>query len=237
MVISYIISGLFIFMGVGIKYFKWDFLISGYNTMNKNQKQNVDIEGLRKAIGNFLFLMAGILLISSITDKMGYKSFSFITMILFLPLTIAFVAFVQKYDHNTNAKLSKFNIKAGLIILLIILIPMLSLLIYGSREPIVEVSSDRITIKGTYGVSIERDDIEEITLEGNIPKILQKTNGFDLGYILRGNFRLEGIGHSKIYIHENKSPYIVIKTDKRYYIINYRNSEKTEELYKRIMNY
>lgn len=49
-----------------------------------------------------------------------------------------------------------------------------------------------------------------------------------------GNFKLEELGVGNIYIHENRSPYIVIKTENRYYIINYKDSKKTIDLYNKL---
>ena len=35
-------------LGVMIRYFKWYWLIAGYNTMTRERKRQVDIEGLGK---------------------------------------------------------------------------------------------------------------------------------------------------------------------------------------------
>lgn len=44
-----------------IKYKKITWLISGYNTASKEQKQRYDTEKLCHYVGNFLFILAGIL--------------------------------------------------------------------------------------------------------------------------------------------------------------------------------
>lgn len=54
MYILYIMAGIFFIVGIGIRYFRWYFLIAGYNTMSEEKKKNVDIEALGKLMGNFV---------------------------------------------------------------------------------------------------------------------------------------------------------------------------------------
>lgn len=232
--ILYSVAGLFIFMGIGIKYFRWYFLISGYNTMSKKQKENVDTEGLGKLMGNFSFVMAALILISGIAQRNGYRLLTLISLLSIVPLTIFLIILAQKYDHNTMTKSDKAEMKVGIGLIIVTGLLVSTMLIYGAREPKVEVISNKIIINGMYSSSINKEDIREISLQDTIPKVLKKTNGFDFGYILRGNFTLEEIGVAKIYIRENKAPYIVIKTENKYYIINYKDSNKTIELYNKL---
>ena len=48
----YFIAILFALMAAALKYFKWYWLIAGYNTMSKSEKENVDEEGLGNFMGN-----------------------------------------------------------------------------------------------------------------------------------------------------------------------------------------
>ena len=226
---------LLVFFGIAIKYFKWYFLISGYNTMSKNHKENVDIKGLGELMGNFLFLIAAIIGISGYLQILGYKNISLIMMLLIIPLIIILLIKAQKYDHNNkNAKYRKVKYTVAIGIILLTLVIVSGFLIVGIIEPNVEISSDKIMISGLYKRTIEVSNIKEITLEDTIPRVLNKTNGFDFGYTLRGNFELEGVGITSIYIQENQSPYIVIETDKRLIIINYKDPERTRSLYNEV---
>lgn len=232
--ILYLLVGLFVFAGIGIKYFKWYFLISGYNTMSKKQKENVDTEGLGKLMGNFMFLIAGLMLISGIAQQNGYRLLTLMFMLSIIPITIVLIILAQKYDHNIRTKSDKIVMRITITSMVVIGLLIFTMLIYGVREPKVEFTADRIIISGMYGSSINKEDINDISLEDTIPKVLRKTNGFDFGYILRGNFALAEVGRAKIYIHENKPPYIVIKTEKIYYVVNYKDANKTIELYNKL---
>lgn len=227
----YIVSIIFIIMGIGIKYFKWDFLIAGYNTMNKEQKEEINVEGLCNSTGNFMLLIAALMLVSSISHKYGYRLFSTISIFSILPLTVVQVVLSQKYDKNKG---KKGDIKFTIGIIVFTCIIALPLLLYGGREPKVQITDDRIIINGIYGTAIKKEKVKDITLEDTIPKVINKVDGFDFGYTLKGNFKLEELGVGNIYIHENRSPYIIIKTENRYYIINYKDSKKTISLYNKL---
>jgi len=227
---------LLVLFGVGIKYFKWYFLISGYNLMSKKQKENVDIEKLGKLMGNFMFLLAFIISISVFFQSLGYKNLTLMLLLLILPCTIILIIMAQKYDHNkTRNKNRKNEFIVAMAVLLTSLVLISGVLIVGIIEPKVEVNSENIIISGLYKRTIKTTEIEGISLEENIPKVLNKVNGFDWGYTLRGSFNLEGIGQANIYIQENQSPYIVINTENRLYIINYKDPEKTINLYNKLI--
>ena len=56
----------------------------------------------------------------------------------------------------------------------------------------------------------------------------------ELVHILRGRFILEDIGKAVLLINEKSSPYIFIETEDRHYIINYKDPNKTMELYNKL---
>jgi hypothetical protein len=53
----------FIILGIVIKYGKLYFLIAGYNTMPKEEKQKYDIEGIATVFKNTMFGMAFIMIV------------------------------------------------------------------------------------------------------------------------------------------------------------------------------
>lgn len=57
------IAILFIVLGILIKYGKMYFLIAGYNTMSKEEKEKYDIEGIASVFRNIMFGMAFIIII------------------------------------------------------------------------------------------------------------------------------------------------------------------------------
>lgn len=104
-------------------------------------------------------------------------------------------------------------------------------IIYGSMEQKVIVKDGFIEINGIYGTKLNVSEIKDISLVDTLPEIKRKTNGFDFGNILKGNFELNEIGIVKLYINRGTPPYIIIKYRNSYIILNFRDSSKTRNLY------
>lgn len=226
---------LFILLGIAVKYFKWYFLISGYNTMSKRKKENVDIKVLADLMGNFMFYMAFLMALSGVFQFLGLKTAALICMLLLIPSTIFLIIKAQKYDHNERKSSDRgvIIVVVGLISLILLIVS--GILIYGILDPKVDVNAEEIVISGMYKRVIDKEEIVSISLEEDIPRVIKKNGGFDFGYILRGNFTLEEYGFSSIFIHENIPPYIVIDTGDRMNIINFKESNRTVELYDEIL--
>lgn len=66
--IHLLIAIMFIFLAYLIKYKQWSWLIAGYNTSTKNQKEKYDEEALCRGVGNLMFTLTGIAFIGSIGE-------------------------------------------------------------------------------------------------------------------------------------------------------------------------
>ena len=64
------IAILFIILGILIKYGKMYFLIAGYNTMSKEEKEKYDIDGIARVFRNTMFGMALVIIIGFFTAKL-----------------------------------------------------------------------------------------------------------------------------------------------------------------------
>ncbi len=233
-----------IVLGVLVKCFKCYWLISGYNTMSKEKRKNVDTEGLGRLIGNFMFLLGVVMFLGAGLISTGFKTFGIILIVgaIFL-LTPYIMIKSQKYDKNalkpdgSMKKSTKLMIGVFIGFTLIIFIFIIGLNVYGTQEPRVTVDDEKIKIDGMYASTVRIDDIIEVVLLDSIPEVLRKDNGFDFGNILRGKFSLESIGKGRLYINNGKSPYVYLRLKNGFVIINYNSSEKTQELYDKIEQY
>jgi len=224
---------MFIVLGILIKYKKCYWLISGYNTMSKEKKKNVDIVGLSRLMGNFCFVMAGILFIGIVLNYLGmFVAFAFSLGSIFLIVPYLLIK-AQKYDNNSrrpDGKL-KFSVIAIIGLILLIFAVAVGSIIYGCMKSRVTVNDSYINIDGIYGMNLDINKVSEVSLTESIPKIKRKKNGFDFGNILKGTFELEKIGSAKLYINKGSAPYINIKYGDSCIIINFRDSLKTQSLY------
>ena len=102
--IDYIIFLTFAGMGILIKYFKFYWLIAGYNTMPEKKKKNVDVKGLASFMGNIFFVIAIIHLGGSFLDNLGIPYIRTISIGLVALVVVYMLIGSQKYDKNKKGK-------------------------------------------------------------------------------------------------------------------------------------
>ncbi|SCX92204.1 DUF3784 domain-containing protein [Alkaliphilus peptidifermentans] len=231
---------LLILFGILIKYFKQYWLIAGYNTASKKEKENIDAEKLGAFIGNVMFVLAAINLSGLLLRYLGYRLLGDLTWGLFI-IVIIFTVFrgqsFYKESGSTNGKMDRLSLIVVLIVTLPILMFVGGLMWYGNVTNEVTVEGDIIRISGMYGTSVSREAITSIELLNEIPNIERKLNGLNFGNINKGVFRLADWGNGWVYLESNKGPYVVIRYNiEGLIVINYKNSEDTERVYAMISN-
>ncbi len=229
---SFIIILLF-FLGVLIKYYKCYWLISGYNTASEERKKNMDIEGLGRFMGDFCFLLAGILLLGTVLNYLGFF-YGFVIALgsLFIIIPVMLIK-AQRFDYNTQTPEGKTKKSVILIICLVMLVIFLipaGTIYYGAKEPQITIGTDQLVIDAVYGTTVPLQQISEVSLLDDLPSVAQKVNGFDFGHILKGDFELDELGRVKLFLDRRNPPFILIQSDKTV-IFNFKEEEKTRELY------
>jgi hypothetical protein len=84
---------------------------------------------------------------------------------------------------------------------------------------------------GFYRNTIPYPSMRSVTLEQTLPRIGFKTNGSSIGSTLRGNFRVDGWGTSRLYINRNVPPFVVITTADTHVVVNFSDPIQTRRLY------
>lgn len=165
------------------------------------------------------------------------NSFYKVNIMIFVFLTIAivfyFVWYVQRFDHSSNSKATSIVLIVVAAIILAVNIP---LFIITYKATNVEITEDTIKIVGTYKRTIPNSEVKAIKLLDSIPKIKMKTNGIGIGQIQKGNYKLEGIDKGFLYLESDTGPYIEIDTNGYTFFINYKDDNKTSELFYKLTN-
>jgi len=224
--------GLF-FIGFGFLLKAFPDLIAGYNTMSKEQKANVDIQGLSSFMRN-VFIVIGLVIIAGnfLLRLMGFpmiaSSLIFIVLCVGIPLAIVKA---QKFDHNQRGSKSKMTyFVLGFVVLFVA-----GLLYYGTTPAKIEINGESIHISGMYGIELTGIDIHEITMREKLPSIIIRTNGFSFGSSNKGNFKLEEYGKCKLFLQSESGPYLVIiKKNGEKIILNRKNKTETERVFESI---
>mgnify|MGYP001026022756 FL=1 len=94
---------LFIVFGIFIKYGKMYFLIAGYNTMSKEEKEKYNIEKIATVFRNVMFGMGFIiilgLIVGNITENWALPNYAFwIAMVIGIPYLL-FESNSKKYKN------------------------------------------------------------------------------------------------------------------------------------------
>ena len=224
---------LFLIMGIAIGQFKWYWLISGYNTASKEEKANVEIEQVAKHITRMSYIIVALNLIAFILGFFIKVSMELI-MVLTVAIAIGYAIYIQRFDHN---KRSKAEIIATLILIITILFVVIGPLFYmGFKANDVTINENNsISISGMYKTTITSEDIKDIELVDNLPKIVLRSNGFAVGKTLKGYFRDEDNSKIKLYIENSEEgPFIKIDLEKSDIYINYKDKEETLSVYDKL---
>lgn len=236
-----LLAALFAFLGFAIQKLKWHFLISGYNTMTKEQKKNVDVEGLAKLMGIYLYALAILFIVVGLMDYLKYSNVILPLLSLIVVFTVIVVVKAQKFDHNIvddNGKWKKGaskNFKRRGIILAITFI-VVAVILYFSIQPTgVTVTDSEIEIAGMYGDTYEFTSMEQVTLLEELPAIALRTNGSAVGSNLKGHFKFENGDKAKLFVDKSNPPFIQFVDEGKTVIFNLSTEVETRALYEKLI--
>lgn len=123
---------------------------------------------------------------------------------------------------------------------ILIIVMVVLLVIYSGREPKIFVEKEGVFIKDfMYSSRIFTETIRSVSLCGEMPKVMFRSNGYGGLKTWKGFFRIKNGGKSDALLYlENyrKGPFIKIETTKRLYFINLADEERTRQLYDEIMS-
>lgn len=238
-----IILGIF-FIGIGlaVHVFKWYFLISGYNTMPKEKKANVDTAGLGRLMGIYAYINGGVFIFMGVLQVLGFKPVQTPAFVFFIISTVYLLVKAQKYDGNIFDQDGKIRKGAGkqlavpAAITVVTFIFVAVLLFFSSRSTEVSVLEEGIEIHGMYGEVYTWETIESVELKEELPTIEMRTNGSALGLNLKGHFRTRELGSVKLFVDAQEPPFIYLETDGGITIFNLENADETKGIFEEILS-
>lgn len=119
---------------------------------------------------------------------------------------------------------------------LILVVMIVGLIMYGAMEPKITINSEFVSFSGMYSKKLYFKDITEISMKDTIPEKESKIVGTFNSKIMKGKFVLEGLGKGTLFVKDRKAPAVYIFAGKDYVIINYKEPDKTKELYDSLMS-
>lgn len=211
-------------------------LISGFSNRTKEEQEYLKQSGYIEAVGNYLlisfiiFLATYILWIFSVPYSME------VGLSILLIVVLAGMIWLQRYEVPHKRKKMYWitgSITAVLVCFLV------GLTYVGLKENQVTVEDGKFVVSGMYGVEWDLEDVEEVKLLDELPRVIVKTNGFATEGHLKGRFRLESPYEGGLLFVRVKdgSPYLYVETkDGDYVILNRSDGKETERLYKQLQS-
>lgn len=127
------------------------------------------------------------------------------------------------------------------ILIAIIVIPLILMFVFMpgmTKERQIDINQNSITISGTWGTEISKEQVSKVAIENNLPTVIMKTNGADIGNKLFGKHKLEGYNNSVLFIEDKTKPFVAIYLkDGKFISINYADESKTKNLFNDIMRF
>ena len=223
LIFSLLVGGFLVLLGFLVK--SNPNLIAGYNTMSDEEKKNVDVEGLSSAMRNYLIFMGVFLVVFYLVFHwIGWEAVAqqaiFVSVLGTTPFLILHA---QKFNRNKGGRTKSWFAFSFIIVVVAVV---LSFIYYWAMSPQVKLNGKELSISGAYGSSWE---VRSVELIESIPPIEMKTDGFNLGETLKGDFRLEKWGTCKLFIESKSGPFILVTTSSGLKII-INQKTGTEEL-------
>ncbi|KLU64467.1 hypothetical protein DEAC_c36690 [Desulfosporosinus acididurans] len=136
---------------------------------------------------------------------------------------------------NSSKKRMLICIRVGAIITVLAMSGVGTLMYFSNKQASYTIQGGTLKISGEYGEVIKLSDIAGIAIKDQIPEIRLKTNGSGLGSMLKGYFKLKGIGQAKLFVDTQKPPFIFINAKSGLRIVNTEEPSETDILYKKLL--
>ncbi len=82
-------------VGYLIRFRRWAWLIAGYNTSSPATKETYDLPELTSGVGNFAFLIAGLLVVAGVGDLLGLPWLMKTALVLLVVLALGFIVYAN----------------------------------------------------------------------------------------------------------------------------------------------
>ncbi len=209
------------------------YLLSGYNTMNEEDRIKVDIKSYIPYFRKFHLFLGISLMVLGLT--VYYINENFASIFLAVYPILAYIYFISNSSKYAKGLSSKWN-KLGMYILAGTLIFVIGILGYGFIENKIEFDEQGIEFLGSYGETLEESEIASIELINALPKITRRTNGFSLGSIHKGYYKTEDGEKIKLILNSDKKPYILFTKKDGHKIFYSAKKKPNEVLFNEIKN-
>ncbi|KLU59792.1 hypothetical protein CEB3_c39260 [Peptococcaceae bacterium CEB3] len=222
---------------------KGSWLIAGFNTRNKDQKEKYDKDKLSRVAGVMLLIITIATLLLNFLHSGIFAIIYIMVVIISVILTIIYMNIkCKKTFANTEkpniylgqGKISTNVKKLGSITIVAIVGIIIAIsMIISLKPPVYSINNGIFSISTEFGQKIYLSDIKSVQLKNELPANLSKVDGLGIGTILKGKYSSD-IGDVTVYIDTSAPPFIYINTKFGLIILNDRAKTQTQTLYEEL---
>lgn len=212
--------------------FKMFSLVAGYNTASEDYKKKVDIEKIGELLSNTFLIVSIIWLIASILSIFNITTAIYIAITLTVLAILYALIGAQKHDHNPGQQ-KRVKITYVISLVLILIYGGLGFYFWSARkEPTVQITQQELIIEGMYGIKTPLKNIHSVELLEQFPDLNGRVNGYnEFGPVRKGDFNVKPYGLSRIFIHSESPPFLIIKHKDGTIILNSNQASKIQQLF------
>ncbi|MEC8458932.1 MAG: DUF3784 domain-containing protein [Bacteroidota bacterium] len=191
----YVVLGLgVLFVGLGylITEKNADILLSGYNTMSKEEQEQFPLTEYLKCFKGFhlrfgiVFSLIGAAFYLTNEELLGWH-------LGITPILAYIYFFYQVRELYTKMESQKNSFKIGIIILIATLAFLIGMFFWSERPSIVELDDQTLKISGPYGIELPLEQIDSLGISNTLPVINKRKHGFSTAAVAKGKYKgLEG---------------------------------------------
>lgn len=141
----------------------------------------------------------------------------------------------DKDREYSSPKNSGSKTRNTIIFVVVTLIIVALFTLYEYQPAKIDLQENQFKINDEYGFSENYQDIIAIDTISRMPGIEARTNGFALGKVCKGNFRLTNIGSAILFINFNVSPFVrLVMRNRTVVYLNLKDRPSTIEVFEKI---
>jgi len=189
---------IYVSLGLGLLFFSMGFIItpnnakyilSGYNTMNREDQEKFPIVEYLKAFKTFhiwfgIFYTALSFVFHLIdSDWVGYH--------LGITPIVAYGWFfwTSRRFNEGLSDATKNNTTLGLVVLSLTLAFVIGLFIWSDKESTWSYEERQLSIEGPYSITLNVSDLDSVALREELPEITLRSHGISTGKVAKGKYK------------------------------------------------
>lgn len=220
-----------VLIAIGILLGHFPNLISGMGKSARNGSA-ADREAIGRIMEWTLIISAVVICVSYILLSLADKPL-LAELMLFVPLVVGVMIAIPltwQYERGVSGKNRWLSLASLGAVLLIVGFSVFHA--YG--EPSVEAGPADVSVSGVYGTHIPLEGMTVMVVD-TLPQIEMRTNGYALGTVRKGFFKLKYWGRTLMFLRNMEPPFIVMTAGDERTVLNTSSSEHTMRIYNSIV--